>query len=111
MKFTLAYQSNTHPRTQVLVQEFSSLGAAIAHARTAISSVETPAVRVLIRIGDAAHTDPVVWDSDNEKQYQDTTQAIINRVDNMISDMAIMQTRMLALKEDIHNLLGTNPKV
>lgn len=105
MKFTLAYQSNSHPRTQVLVQEFSSLGAAIAHARTAISSVETPAVRVLIRMGDAAHTDPVVWDSEKDEQYQNTTQVIINRVDNMLSDLASMQTRMLALKEDIHNLL------
>lgn len=105
MKFTLAYQSNTYPRTQVLVQEFSSLGAAIAHARIAVRSVATPAVRVLIRMGDAAHTDPVVWDSEEDEQYKDTSQAIINRVDNMLSDLASMQTRMLALKEDIHNLL------
>ena len=111
MLFTMTYQANTHPRTQVLVQEFTDLNAAIEKAQEFVASPSCPAVRVLIRLGDAAHTDPIVWDSSNHKVHELINQAIGNRIDNMISDMAIMQTRMLALKEDIHNLLGTNPKV
>lgn len=109
MKFTMTYCSDSHPRTQVLLQDFDSLQAACNHANLRIDSEYKPATRVLIRMGDAAHTDPIVWDSANQKVHDMLNQAIINRVDNMLSDLASMQTRMLALKEDIHNMLGLKP--